>query len=209
MKSFYDWMHSKTKRLTEAQDRPPRVLWITGMGSRGQGPRELAEMGYDVKQIGTTTNRFAAYLGRFKRYGVMPQRADQLGAAHLATNVAKHNKEMSDEDFMPDVIVGTSQGGAVVMQVAHNYPYSKFVLGAPAWKVFGADPSDLPKDTIVIHGTRDIVVPAADSFELSKAFGFELQTYRINHTIPTKIIKDAIDKQLAKIGIEIPPSMAA
>lgn len=207
MKNFYEWMNSKTKRLVEAEDRPPRVLWITGMGSRGMGPRELAAMGYDVKQIGTTTNRFAAYLGRFKRYGVFPHRADQLGAAHMAANISKHDMEMKDMEFIPDVVVGTSQGGAVVMHISHNYPMSKFVLGAPAWKIFGGDPSELPKDTIIIHGERDITVPVDDSIELQDKYGFELRTFRFGHTIPTKYIKDAIDTQLAKIGITAPAPM--
>jgi predicted esterase len=111
---------------------------------------------------------------------------------------------MEDSDFLPDVVVGTSQGGALVMQVAHNYPHSKFVLGAPAWQIFGADPSGLPKDTIVIQGMKDRQVLPRSSFELKDRFDFELRTYNFGHTIPTNVIKDAVDTQLKRLGMPIP-----
>jgi hypothetical protein len=213
MQNFYQWMKSKSRRFTEQRFVAPKVLWITGMGSRGQGPRELAAQGYDVKQIGTTTNRFAAYLGFLKQFEPVKQllgdRYKDLGPSHLATNVKKHDTEMKDMDFVPDVVVGTSQGGAVVMQVAHNYPHSKFVLGAPAWKIFGADPSNLPEDTIIIQGERDNQVLPRYSYELRDKYGFELRTYGIGHTIDTKIIKDAIDTQLKRLGMPIPKPIPA
>lgn len=208
MQNFYEWMKSKSRRYTEQRFVAPKVLWITGMGSRGQGPRELAAQGYDVKQIGTTTNRFAAYLGFLQQFQpvqhFLGDRYKDIGPAHLSTNVSKHDQEMEDANFQPDVVVGTSQGGAVVMQVAHNYPHSKFVLGAPAWKIFGADPSELPEDTIIIQGERDRQVLPSNSYELRDKYGFELRTYGIGHTIDTKIIKDAIDTQLKRLGMPIP-----
>ena len=208
MQNFYEWLNNKRRRFVEEQIVPPKVLWITGMGSTGVGARELAAMGYDVKQVGTTTNRYAAYLGWLNQFqpvhAFFGKTAKDLGQSHLQKNVSKHDKEMGETDFTPDVVVGTSQGGALVMQVAHNYPHSKFVLGAPAWQIFGADPSGMPRDTIVIQGMKDRQVLPKSSFELKDRFGYELRTYNFGHTIPTDVIKDAVDTQLKRLGITIP-----
>lgn len=193
MKNFYDWMENI------GQDAP-KVLWITGMGSKGLAPKMLAAQGYDVKHIGTTTNRYAAYLGRIKRFPVVNSlfgnTADRLGQTHLAANAQKHDAE-KQQDFIPDVVVGSSQGGAVTMQVASQYPHAKFVLVAPAWRIFGADPSHLPLDTIILHGKRDIQVPPIDSEMLHKKFGFKVLFNNAGHTVPLQYIKQAIDMQLA------------
>lgn len=197
MKTFSKW-------LEDLQEKIPKVLWITGMGSTGEPPRQLAQLGYDVKAIGTTTNRYAAYLGRFKRYqplsSILGHSGGPIVRSHLKTNVEKHDDEMMESDFIPDIVVGTSQGGAIAMQVAKRYPNAKFVLGAPAWKIFGANPSNLPEDTIIIHGSQDIIVPVADSKELANKYGFELRVFNFKHQIPIQYIRTAIDDQLAKLG---------
>lgn len=208
MHNFYSWLKNKRIQFVETQYVAPKVLWITGMGSTGVGARELASMGYEVKQVGTTTNRYAAYLGWLNQFQPMHsffgKSVKDLGQTHLQKNVSKHDAEMKDSDFVPDVVVGTSQGGALVMQVAHNYPHSKFVLGAPAWNIFGANPSSLPRDTIIIHGMKDKQVLPRDSFALKDRFGYELRTYDFGHTIPTDVIKDAVDTQLKRMGITVP-----
>ncbi|MSP09966.1 MAG: NUDIX domain-containing protein [Flavobacteriaceae bacterium] len=192
---FAEWIESQENDI----QNPPKVLWITGMGSTGFGPKQLALQGYEVKHIGTTTNRYAAYLGRFKRFPMMGSlfggHADRLGKSHLAVNAQKHDME-KDQDFQPDVVVGSSQGGAVTMEIAHQYPKAKFVLIAPAWKIFGADPSHLPADTIIVHGKKDIQVPPVDSQILQKKFGFKVLLNNFGHTVPFQFIKQAIDMQL-------------
>jgi len=111
---------------TEVVSLPPKVLWITGMASTGDGPKFLNNMGYDCKAISTLTSRKAAYIGRFERYAwakmFLQKKAEKLGKAHMAANVEKHNKEI--DEFEPDVIVGTSQGGAVVMEIIDQHPTS-------------------------------------------------------------------------------------
>jgi hypothetical protein len=68
MQNFYEWLKNRKRRFVEEQIVPPEGAWITGMGSTGTGARELAAMGYDVKQVGTTTNRYAAYLGWLNQF---------------------------------------------------------------------------------------------------------------------------------------------
>ena len=199
------------KKWFEEKERPPRVLWFTGMNSSGSKPKNLAAMGYEVKSIGTTNHYFAAYLGRIKRYQpfqMIRKAADTWGTQHMQDNISKHDEEI--KDFVPDVVVGTSQGGAVAMKLGNRYPKAKFVLGCPAWKIFNSKPENLPHDTIIIHGKKDITVPAQDSVELADTYGFRLVTYsNIGHGIPLPIIKLGIDRQLNSLGITIPKNIPA
>lgn len=196
--SFKSWLNKK--------ERPPKIIWINGMNSSGSKPVRLAAMGYDVKSVGTTNNYFAAYLGRFSRYSpfsLLKGQIGSMGSKHIDDNVRKQQEET--KDFVPDVVVGTSQGGAVAMKLGNKYPNAKFVLGCPAWKIFNSEPINLPKDTIIVHGLEDITVPIEDSIELARKNGFKLRKYRnISHGLPLQILKLAIDDQLRKLGISIP-----
>lgn len=196
MKTFLEWMESNIQKPPEA----PNILWITGMGSQGYGAKMLAIQGYNVKQVGTITNYYAAGIGRIKRYTILQKligkAADAAGKSHLIANMQKHDMETQNSDFVPDVIIGASQGGAVAMQVARQYPHAKFVLIAPAWKIFNADPGDLPKDTIILQGKNDLQVPATDSQTLSQKYGFKVLFYDQGHNLPTNIVKKAVDAQL-------------
>ena len=60
----------------------------------------------------------------------------------------------------PDLIIGSSRGGAVAMSLETAIPR---ILIAPAWKKFGADPASVTDRDIVIHSRDDDVVPFADS----------------------------------------------
>lgn len=209
MKTFYEWLELKLEEEQEQIENAPKVLWITGMNSTGSSPKRLAAIGYEVKHVGTTTNRYAAYLGRFKRYSILKsiigRSADKLGQQHINANVKKHALEMKQGDaFVPDIVVGSSQGGAIVMQIAYKYPQAKFVLAAPAWKIFGATYKYLPKDTIILHGTKDLIVPMADSQEL-ESLGFKVRYFKnIGHSIPLTYVQFAIEHHLNKLGIPIP-----
>lgn len=193
MRTFLRWLEENHGR------KIPKILWITGMGSTGTSPRQLASMGYDVKFVGTTTNRYAAYLGRFSRYqpiSLFSGHVSSVIKSHLDMNVKKHDEEMMVSNFKPDVVIGTSQGGAIAMQIAKQYPNAKFVLVAPAWKIFGANPANLPSDTIIIHGRKDIIVPIEDSLELAKKYGLNIKIYDFKHQIPLSVIKQFVDEQL-------------
>lgn len=194
------------KNWIKEKERPPRILWITGMNSSGQKPKMLAGMGYDVKHMGTTNNYFAAYLGRVKRYhpfSIMGRAADKWGMKHIEDNLQKHDEEI--KNFVPDVVVGTSQGGAVAMKLGSRYPKAKFVLGCPAWKIFNSKPDNLPEDTIIVHGSEDVTVPVQDSIELVKKYGYRIKIYKnLGHSLPLKPIKLAIDSQLYSLGIPTP-----
>ncbi len=63
----------------------------------------------------------------------------------------------------PDVIVGSSRGGAVAMNVQHAS--TPLVLLCPAWKRWGSV-GRVGRQTILLHSRLDDVIPFEDSLEL-------------------------------------------
>ena len=68
----------------------------------------------------------------------------------------------------PQVVVGSSRGGAVAMNI--NSGAAKLVLLCPAWKKWGTAKSVKP-GTVILHSRADDVIPFADSEELAKNSG--------------------------------------
>ena len=87
------------------------------------------------------------------------------------------NPKLPDEDFteavriaqaefdthQPAVVVGSSRGGAVAMNI--NSGDARLVLLCPAWKTWGTAKTVKPS-TVILHSRADDVVPFADSEEL-------------------------------------------
>lgn len=92
------------------------------------------------------------------------------------------NPHLPDDDFekavqtaqaeydqhMPDVIVGSSRGGAVAMNI--DSKDTPLVLLCPAWKNWGTATTVKP-NTIILHSRQDDVIPFADSEELVVSSG--------------------------------------
>jgi len=64
----------------------------------------------------------------------------------------------------PQVIVGSSRGGAVAMAI--NSRGASLILIAPAWKKYKV--SKIIKSAIVLHSKADEIIPFEDSEELAK-----------------------------------------
>jgi hypothetical protein len=64
----------------------------------------------------------------------------------------------------PEVIAGSSRGGAVAMRISPDSP-APLVLLAPAWRHCGVPPT-VRRDTRILHGIKDDMVPLADSMEI-------------------------------------------
>jgi hypothetical protein len=71
--------------------------------------------------------------------------------------------------FEPDVLIGSSRGGAIAMRAA-SQTFAPLVLLAPAWRHCGVEPV-VRGDTRILHGIKDDVVPLADSIELETRNG--------------------------------------
>jgi hypothetical protein len=90
------------------------------------------------------------------------------------------NPKLPDDDFQaslriaqrefdvhhPDVVVGSSRGGAVAMNM--DTSGARVVLLCPAWKKFG-NKRTAKRGTVILHSRADDVVPFADSEELVRA----------------------------------------
>jgi predicted peptidase len=71
--------------------------------------------------------------------------------------------QQAHDEFQPDVIVGSSRGGAVAMNIETTKP---LILLAPAWKTFGKATKVNNKRCTIIHSRSDDIVPFNDSLEL-------------------------------------------
>src|SRR2546421_2648155 len=77
------------------------------------------------------------------------------------------------DQHRPQVVVGSSRGGAVAMNIDSGD--AKLVLLCPAWKKYGTAKTVKP-DTVILHSRADDVVPFADSEELVRASGLPTWT---------------------------------
>ena len=92
------------------------------------------------------------------------------------------NPKLPDEDFteavkiaqeefdkhQPQVVVGSSRGGAVAMNI--NSGDARLVLLCPAWKKYGTART-VKAGTVILHSRADDVIPFADSEELVRKSG--------------------------------------
>ena len=72
------------------------------------------------------------------------------------------------ERHHPDVVVGSSRGGAVAMNIQSGS--TPLVLLCPAWKRWGSATTVKP-NTVILHSPADEVVPFLDSVELVRNSG--------------------------------------
>jgi Alpha/beta hydrolase family len=108
------------------------------------------------------------------------------------TFLARHgheviNPKLPDEDFAeaveiaqaefdrhrPQVVVGSSRGGAVAMNIDSGE--AKLVLLCPAWNKYGTART-VKAGTVILHSRADDVVPFGDSEELVRNSGLPAWT---------------------------------
>lgn len=91
---------------------------------------------------------------------------------HQVLNPALPHKDFAEavriaqaefDNYQPLVIVGSSRGGAVAMNIRTGD--AKLVLLCPAWKKYGTAKTAKP-GTLILHSRADDVVPYEDSEEL-------------------------------------------
>ncbi|MBX7072824.1 MAG: hypothetical protein K1X71_06710 [Pirellulales bacterium] len=136
-----------------------KILFLHGWGSRPGGlkPSYLIEHGHEV---------------------INPPLSDSNFEVAIRTAQAEYDRHR------PDVIVGSSRGGAVAMNIrSGNTP---LVLLCPAWRNWG-DARAVKPQTIIIHSRADDVVPFADSAELMRA----------SHLLASALIEIGRDHRLA------------
>ena len=122
---------------------PMQILFLHGWQSipGGVKPAYLKDHGHDVINPKLPDDDF--------------EQAVQIAQAHF-------------DEHQPDVVVGSSRGGAVAMNI--NSGDAKLVLLCPAWKKYGSART-VKTGTVILHSRADDVVPFADSVELVKNSG--------------------------------------
>jgi hypothetical protein len=91
---------------------------------------------------------------------------DDFDAAIRAAQAAHDQRQ-------PDVIVGSSRGGAVAMNI--DSKDTPLVLLCPAWKNWGTC-KKLKPNSLILHSCNDEVIPFADSEELVANSGLSPET---------------------------------
>jgi alpha/beta superfamily hydrolase len=115
-----------------------KVLFLHGFGSRPGGlkPAFLREHGHEVINPGLPDNDFGE-----------------------SVRIAQEAFDQS----RPEVVVGSSRGGAVAMNL--HTGRVPLVLIAPAWRKWGAA-TTIEADAVILHSEHDDMVPIHDSREL-------------------------------------------
>jgi len=136
--------------------------------------------------------RKTAYL-RFLGYGVLTPRLSDWSFRR-----AVRSAQDAYDEFQPDVIVGSSRGGAVAMALARSDV--PLVLLAPAWRWCGVEPL-IQARTTIIHSPSDKLVSISDSRELCRrnatARLIEVGTnHRLNDEEASDVLADVLDELL-------------
>jgi alpha-beta hydrolase superfamily lysophospholipase len=82
---------------------------------------------------------------------------------HEDFQAALETAQRAFDQHQPEVVVGSSRGGAVAVNLASGS--ARLVLICPAWKKWGAAKTTKPA-TKILHSRADDVVPFQDSVEL-------------------------------------------
>ena len=148
-----------------------KVLFLHGLESQPGGfkPRYLKEKGYRVFNPWLPKSSFEESL-----------------------KIAQHKVDTES----PDVIVGSSRGGAVAMCIEPRG--AKLVLIAPAWKRFNLPHRvmTVKSECVILHSEADDVVSIDDSIQLTELDGTTLikagEDHRMNDTDALEALLDAV-----------------
>ena len=148
-----------------------KVLFLHGLESQPGGfkPRYLKEKGYRV---------FNPWLPK--------------SSFEESVKIAQHKVDTES----PDVIVGSSRGGAVAMCIEPRG--AKLVLIAPAWKRFNLPHRvmTVKSECVILHSEADDVVSIDDSIQLTELDGTTLikagEDHRMNDTDALEALLDAV-----------------
>jgi hypothetical protein len=145
-----------------------KVLFLHGLESKpgGSKPRALEKLGHQVSNPALPMNDF-----------------DE------SVRIAQE-----EIDFLkPNVIVGSSRGGAVAMSIDPGN--AKMILIAPAWRKFDVQPK-VPSDTTILHCPADGIIDFEDSEILETSCQAQLiscgQGHRMNDPDALQALSDLV-----------------
>jgi hypothetical protein len=98
------------------------------------------------------------------------------------------------DEFRPDVMVGSSRGGAVAMNMDSGT--TSLILLAPAWRLWGRART-VKRNCVVIHSLGDEFVVFSESVELCEASGSRLIAAGVDHRLNCQEGRRALEGALA------------
>jgi hypothetical protein len=164
-----------------------KVMYIGGLNSSGNKGRWIEADGYDVTMPRANSGFMANMSACFAKIGFGGDISDIKDRCLSCTK--------------PDIIVGSSQGGAVAMALQKDWPDVRLLLIAPAWRTFGVLPETF-SSTVILHGKDDYFVPYRDSEHLADKNKCTLVGVKDNHTLDQSyyVILDELDKISIDLG---------
>ena len=84
------------------------------------------------------------------------------------------------DQYQPQVVVGSSRGGAVAMNI--NSGTARLILLCPAWKNWGTART-VRHGAVILHSRADEVIPFAESEELARNSGAALIEVGTDHRL--------------------------
>jgi len=103
--------------------------------------------------------------------GVKPTFLKDHGHTVFNPKLAEEAVQIAQDEFdkhKPHVVVGSSRGGAVAMNIKSGD--ARLVLLCPAWNQWGSARTVKP-GTVILHSRADDVIPFSDSEELDLIIG--------------------------------------
>jgi hypothetical protein len=148
-----------------------KVLFLHGLESApgGTKPSFLTESGFEVINPALPKESFDR-------------------SVQIAQDIVNHTA--------PDVIVGSSRGGAVAMAI--DPQGAKRVLIAPAYKKYCVSPVGIDESVTILHSVCDDIIPLTDSVELSTGWGCRIYAcgadHRMSDSDALKMLKAVISE---------------
>jgi hypothetical protein len=101
--------------------------------------------------------------------------------------------------FRPDVVIGSSRGGAVAMNI--DTDTTPLVLLAPSWKMFGRAKAT-KQNAVIIHSHHDTMVSHKDSVDLKIRSGCSLISAGMDHRLNDRSGQEALVNALRLLGFK-------
>jgi len=95
-------------------------------------------------------------------------------------DAAVRTAQIAFDQHVPQIVVGSSRGGAVAMNISSGD--AKLVLLCPAWKNWGTA-TTVKQGTVILHSRADDVIPFSHSEELAKHSGATLIEVGSDHRL--------------------------
>lgn len=121
-------------------------------------------------------------------------------APHLPANDWKGSVSLARntiDSVRPDVVVGSSRGGAVAMATEPNCPV---VLIAPAYAKYCPE-AQLSTNAVILHSVSDEIIPYSDSVRLARGNEQRLHTTGHDHRMNDQ---EAISTLIKLLPLEVP-----